>query len=251
MKYRDGYLISDDDIMQLELEVIEDIAYRVFKDSYLTEEAKLDILDVYLDCRWRKKEKTFAYNEENLKRVSDMNDLLIRQTKEAVKLSYEIFLQEMEVNKYSEKKYEIEVIPHLLVPADMYWTYEKPYKNTYTERDERIWEILTSSYNKKYQWYSILPGSSGFLSYQAKDLESCIEEDYVWGSTLKDETPEKRSWGCVMNIDREKCKDICFCWAFHNLLDFVNFSMDDILKIKEFKIEMEMNYEPINNEKYG
>ena len=54
MKYRDGYLISDDDIMQLELEVIEDIAYRVFKDSYLTEEAKLDILDVYLDCRWRK-----------------------------------------------------------------------------------------------------------------------------------------------------------------------------------------------------
>ena len=51
MKYRDGYLISDDDVMQFDLEVIEDIAYRVFKDSYLTEEAKLDILDVYLDCR--------------------------------------------------------------------------------------------------------------------------------------------------------------------------------------------------------
>ena len=250
MKYRDGYLISDDDIMQLELEVIEDIAYRVFKDSYLTEEAKLDILDVYLDCRCRKKEKTFVYNEENLKRISDMNDLLIRQTKEAVKLSYEIFQQEMEVNNHSEKKYEIEVIPHLLVPADMYWTYEKPYEDTYTERDERIWEVLTSSYNKKYQWYSILPGSAGFLSYHDKDLDRCIEEDYVWGSTLKDETPEKRSWGCVMNIDWEKCKDICFCRAFHNLLDFVNFSMDDILKIKEFKIEMEVNYEPINNEDY-
>mgnify|MGYP003504794494 CR=1 FL=1 len=39
MKYRDGYLIADDDVMQLDLEVIEDIAYRVFKDSYLTEEA--------------------------------------------------------------------------------------------------------------------------------------------------------------------------------------------------------------------
>lgn len=64
MKHRDGYLISVDDVMQLELEVIEDIAYRVFKDSYLTEEAKLDILDVYLDCRWRKKEKTFVYNEK-------------------------------------------------------------------------------------------------------------------------------------------------------------------------------------------
>lgn len=250
MKYRDGYLISDDDVMQLELEVIEDIAYRVFKDSYLTEEAKLDILEVYLDCRWRKKEKTFAYNEENLKRISDMNDLLIRQTKEAVKLSYEIFLQEMEVNKNAEKKYEIEVIPHLRVPADMYWTYGKTYEDTYTERDERIWEILNSSYNKKYQWYSILPGSSEFISYHDKDLERCIEEDVVWGKSLRDETPEQRSWGCVMNIDREKCKGICFCWAFHNLLDFVNFSMDDILKVKEFKMEIEVNYEPINNENY-
>ena len=243
MKYRDGYLISDEDVMQLELKVIEDIAYRVFKDSYLTEEAKLDILDVYLDCRWRKKEKTFVYNEENLKRVSDMNDLLIRQTKEAVKLSNEIYKQEMEVNKHSEKKYEIEVIPHLLVPADMYWTHEKPYKDTYTERDERIWEVLTSSYNIKYQWYSILPDSSGFFSYHDKDLESCIEEDVLWGESLKDESHEQRSWGCVMNLDREKCKDICFCWPFHNLLDFTNFSMDDILKIKEFKIEMGINYE--------
>jgi hypothetical protein len=101
---------------------------------------------------------------------------------------------------------------------------------------------LTSSYNKKYQWYSILPGSSGFLSYQTKDLESCIEEDVVWGESLKGETPEQRSWGCVMNIDREKCKDICFCWTFHNLLDFINFSMDDILKIKEFNIETEVIY---------
>ena len=53
MKYRDGYLVSDDDVMQLPLDVIEDLAYRVFKVAYLTEEAKMDILVVFLDCRWR------------------------------------------------------------------------------------------------------------------------------------------------------------------------------------------------------
>ena len=112
MKHRDGYLISGDDVMQLELEVIEDIAYRVFKDSYLTEEAKLDILDVYLDSRWRKKEKTFVYNEENLKRVSDMNDLLIRQTKDAVKPAAKTLVQILD--KKGEVKKSITAVASVL-----------------------------------------------------------------------------------------------------------------------------------------
>lgn len=246
MKYRDGYLVSDEDVMQLSLDDIENLSYRAYKDSYLTEEAKTDILEVFLDCRWSKKQQEFVYNEENLKRIKMMNDLLIRQTKDVARTAYEIFLQETQANNHSDKKYEIEVVPQLHVPSTMYWEYQEPYHGTYTERDERIWEVLTSSYNKKYQWYNILPGSSKFLSYQTKELESCIEEDVVWGESLKGETPEQRSWGCVMNIDRKKCKDICFCWAFHNLLDFINFSMDDILKIKEFKMEIEVNYEPKN-----
>lgn len=243
MKYRNGYLVSDDDVMLLSLNVIEDLAYRVFKDAYLTEEAKMDILDVYLDCRWRKKQDEFVYNEESLKRISEMNDLLIRLTKEAVKTAYEIFRHEMEVNNRSEKKYEtIEVIPRLLVPADMYLQYEEPYKGMFTERDERMWKVLNSSYNKKYKWYAILPGTAGFNSYHEDDLEKCIEEDVVWGESLKDRTPEQRSWGCVMNVDREQTSDICFCWSFHNLLDFTNFTMDDILKINEFKMEIEINF---------
>ena len=172
-----------------------------------------------------------------------MNDLLIRQTKEAVKTAYEIFRHEMEVNNCSEKKYEtIEVIPRLLVPADMYWQYEEPYKGMFTERDERMWKVLNSSYNKKYKWYAILPGTAGFSSYHEDDLEKCIEEDVVWGESLKDSTPEQRSWGCVMNVDREQTSDICFCCSFHNLLDFTNFTMDDILKINEFKMEIEINF---------
>ena len=109
MKYRDGYLVSDEDVMLLSLEDIEDLAYRTYKDSYLTEEAKTDILEVYLDCRWRKKQQEFVYNDENLKRIADMNHLLIRQTKEVVSTAYEIYLQETQANNLSNKKYEIEV----------------------------------------------------------------------------------------------------------------------------------------------
>ena len=246
MKYRDGYLVSDEDVMLLSLEDIEDLAYRVYKDSYLTEEAKTDILEVYLDCRWRKKQQEFVYNDENLKRIADMNHLLIRQTKEVVSTAYEIYLQETQANNLSNKKYEIEVVPQLLVPSTMYWEYKEPYQGTYTERDERMWEVLCSSSNKKLQWYRILPNTSHFRSYQDRDLENCIEEDVVWVESLKGSTPEQRSWGSVMSINYKKTKGICFCWAFHNLLDFMNFSMDDILKVKEFKMEIEVNYEPIN-----
>ena len=246
MKYRDGYLVSDEDVMLLSLEDIEDLAYRVYKNSYLTEEAKTDILEVYLDCRWRKKQQEFVYNDENLKRIANMNHLLIRQTKEVVSTAYEIYLQETQANNLSNKKYEIEVVPQLLVPSTMYWEYKEPYQGTYTERDERMWEVLCSSSNKKLQWYRILPNTSHFRSYQDRDLESCIEEDVVWVESLKGSTPEQRSWGSVMSINYKKTKGICFSWAFHNLLDFMNFSMDDILKVKEFKMEIEVNYEPIN-----
>ena len=44
----------------------------------------------------------------------------------------------------------------------------------------------------------------------------------------------------------KKTKGIRFCGAFHNLLDFMNFSMDDILKIKEFKMEIEVYYKSKN-----
>ena len=246
MKYRDGYLVSNEDVMQLSLEDIEDLAYRTYKDSYLTEEAKTDILEVYLDCRWRKKQQEFVYNEENLKRMEMMNDLLIRQTEDVVRTAYEIFLQETQANNLSDKKYEIEVVPQLLVPSTMYWEYKEPYQGTYTERDERMWEVLCSSSNKKLKWYRILTGSDITHSYQDKELENYIEEYFVWGESLKDSTPEQRSWGGVMSVNHEKTKGICFCWAFHNLLDFMNFSMDDILKVKQFKMEVEVNYEPIN-----
>ena len=250
MKYWKSYLVSEEDVKKLPVEVVEDMMWRAYDDVYLTPEDKMEILEVYIKCRWRLKQNSFVYNEENLKRMVAMNELLIKQTSEVVELACEIYLQELEENKKSVRPYDLEVLPKLLVPCYMYDEYdEEVYKGNFTERDERIWWVLNSAYNKQKNYHDLLHYSS--LRYNSADGTDCnhgreVEqsvEDMLWGETLKDEEPEKKSWGCVMNIDREKTKEICFCWPFHTLLDFSGFCMEDILKIEWFNMKVEVSYE--------
>lgn len=250
MKYWKSYLISENDVEKLPVEVVEDMMWRAYEDYYLTPEDKMEILEVYIKCRWYLKQKSFVYNEENLKSMVDINELLIKQTTEVAELAREIYVQELEENKKSPCPYDLEVLPKLLVPCYMYYGYdEEAYKGNFTERDERIWNVLNSAYNKQKNYYNLLHCHSfcynseeGTEKESAENLERCVD-DMLWGHTLKDEEPGTKSWGCVMNIDREKTADICFCWPFHTLLDFCGFCMEDILKIESFNLEVEVNYD--------
>lgn len=250
MKYWKSYLVSEEDVEKLPVEAVEDMMWRAYEDCYLTPEDKMEILEVYIKCRWHLKQKSFVYNEANLKRIAATNGLLIKQTTEAVELAREIYLQESEENKKSPRPYDLEVFPQLLVPVDMYHRYgEEAYRGNFTERDERIWQVLNSPYNKQKNYYNVLNCNSFYYNSvdgtdwkNAKEMERCVE-DMLWGETLKDEDPGKKSWGCVMNIDREKTAGICFCWPFHTLLDFCGLCMEDILKIERFDMEVEVNYE--------
>ena len=51
MKYRDGYLCEYDDLWQLPVDILEDIIIRIYQDSYLSRDAKLDLLKDYMDVR--------------------------------------------------------------------------------------------------------------------------------------------------------------------------------------------------------
>lgn len=247
MKYWKSYLVSEEDVKKLPVEVIEELMYRAYEDCYLTPEDKMEILEVYIQCRWSLKQKSFVYDEESLKRIVALNELLIKQTTEVMELAHEIYQQELEENKKLPRPYDLEVLPRLLVPCYMYNGYdEEAYKGNFTERDERIWKVLNSAYNKQKNYHNLLHCSSFYYnSEEGKEQEEMegYVEDMLWGHMLKDEEPGVKSWGCVMNVDREKTKDICFCWPFHTLLDFCGFSLEDILKIERFNMEVEVNYE--------
>ena len=176
MKYRDGYLCEYDDLWQLPVEILEDIIIRIYQDSYLSRDAKLDLLKDYLDVRKSKLDKAFLYTEDYI----------------------------------------------------------------FTEKEERLWDILCSPYNLNYRIFDMLCSTATF--YTSKPDANCEDVicDCVYGC---DKGEEFTSWGDVMCLDREKVKDILFVRPYHNIYDFCCFAMSDLFKIKEFKTEIEITDE--------
>lgn len=166
--------------------------------------------------------------------------MLIRQTTDVMTSAWEIFQQEKEENERNGKKYGIEIIPMLLTPNRMFGFLA----NNFTHKEAKIWWILVNGYNgSKENDGNILPPAGEYGLWKE---EFGFEEKLkikLWGFSGFSE-PDKEE--TIIGLDDEKTNHIRFCWAFHNLLDFINFSMDDILKIKEFKMEIEVNYEPKN-----
>ena len=80
MKYLKSYPIQLEYIQQLPLDVLEDIMIRIGDDSYLDKEDKKLLLELYIEQRWWKKQKNFVYSKENIARIEEINQMLIRQT---------------------------------------------------------------------------------------------------------------------------------------------------------------------------
>jgi hypothetical protein len=80
MKYLKSYPIQLEYIQQLPLDVLEDIIIRIGDDSYLDKEDKTLLLGLYIEQRWWKKQKNFVYSKENIARIEEINQMLIRQT---------------------------------------------------------------------------------------------------------------------------------------------------------------------------
>ena len=90
MKYWDGYLCRDKDLEELPVGILEDVIVRIYEDSYLSRDSKRDLLKVYLEQRKWKLDKEFQYSEENLQRLREMNELIERQSIDAIRAAYRI-----------------------------------------------------------------------------------------------------------------------------------------------------------------
>lgn len=239
MKYRDGYLCGYDDLPQLPVDILEDIIIRIYQDDYLSRDAKLDLLKDYLEERKNKLDKAFAYTDENLKRLREMNDLIEQQSIEAIRTAYQLYLDKLaEKAAHPDTFVDMEIKPMLKVPADIY--YKESPDFIFTEKEERIWDVLCSPYNQNYQTFDILCSVAVFqTSKPDADCEATIRE-YVYGCHGEEAFT---SWGDVMCLDREKVKDILFVWPYHTIYDFCSFAMTDLFKIKKFHLEIELTDE--------
>lgn len=239
MKYRDGYLCGYDDLDRLPVDLLEDIIIRIYRDDYLSRATKQELLKDYLGERKHKLDKTFSYTDENLKRLREMNDLIERQSIEAIRTAYRIYQDELaEKAAHPDTYTDVEIKPMLKVPTGMY--YQENLDFIFTEKEERIWDVLCSPYNRDYRTFEMLPTVTDFCTSRPDvDCEAVIRE-CVYGCQGEEEFT---SWGGVMCLDREKVKDILFVRPFHNIYDFCGFAMTDLLKVKKFNLEIELTDE--------
>lgn len=236
MKFRDGYLCDYEELEKLPVEILEDIIIHIHRDDYLNRDAKQELLKDYLEERKHKLDKAFIYTDDNLKRLRETNSLIEQQSIEGIRTAYGIYLEELAEKAAHPGSYvDVEVKPLLKVPADLYC--HAAADLVFTEKEERLWDVLCSPSNISYRTFGMLTLANGFCtSLPGADCEAAIR-DCVYGC---DADEEFTSWGDVMCLDREKAKGILFVRPFHNIYDFCCFSMSDLLKVKKFKLEIEM-----------
>ena len=104
MKYRDGYLCGQDDLDRLPVDILEDIIIRIYRDDYLSRDAKQELLKDYLEERKHKLDKAFRYTDDNLKRLREMNGLIEQQSIEAIRTAYRIYQDELRIASSRKRK---------------------------------------------------------------------------------------------------------------------------------------------------
>lgn len=236
MKYFKSYPCEYKDINKLPLDVLEDIMIRIGGDPYLTQTDKAELLDLYIEQRWWKKQKSFFYSKENIARIEKINQILIRQTTDVMTSAWEICQQEGEENKRNGKKYSIKVEPKLLIPNRMFGFLA----TNYTHKDAKIWWILANGYNDSHKdERNVLPSAAEYGLWKEKfGFEEKLKIK-LWGVFDLSE-PEKK---IIAGIDDEKTKHIRFCWPFTNLLSQQRFALQDILSIEKFTQIIEVKYD--------
>ena len=237
MKYLKSYPIQLEYIQQLPLDVLENIMIRIGDDSYLDKEDKKLLLELYIEQRWWKKQKSFVYSIDNIARIEEINQMLIRQTTDVMTSAWEIYQQEKEENERNGNKYSIKVTPMLLSPNRMFGFLAK----NFTHKEAKIWWILAHGYNApKENERNVLPPAEEFGLWKEEFEFEEILNVKLWGFSGFNE-PEKEE--AIIGLNHEKNKHIRFCWPFYYFLSLERFALDDILKIESFIPKIEVRYD--------
>ena len=81
MKYKDGYIADYEMLGQMTVKELEDTLMRITDDVYLSEDAKRELVKMYLDERKWKLDREFVFTEENVRQMNEMNKLFEKPPK--------------------------------------------------------------------------------------------------------------------------------------------------------------------------
>jgi len=198
------------------LKHIEDEINIVF-DDYKTED--------YTQCecllRARKyilNEQALAHQAELLPNIIAFNDALTDALKRMYDRAHEVYAQVATIN------------PDIELSAKCYLNWEYPTLHPYQADDRQdLWGALQDS-----GWNSLYENGVSFTFELPRDKDEAFDS-----ITGMDCPPPNWNEG----LDVDLTKDLHLINAFHNLFDHTNFALTDFIFVREFTIEININFE--------
>ena len=214
-------------------EQILDLYHETERKHWCNDENKKAIKSL-LEVRRRILNSMFVLDEQNKQLLADFNDAmklqLIEMRKRAIDLYNSVYKPDMEGSVEVEGK------------CFMGYEYSKMHP-VQSMRAKKMWAVLNGSLYD----YIFLYCEDGVKSFYINNYDPKIESE----NELLYLNEELDNWN--EGLDREMTKDMHLTYAFHNLFSHLAFSIYDLLWVRDFNIEIhvEYNYHTYESDEFG
>ena len=214
-------------------EQILDLYHETERKHWCNDENKKAIKSL-LEVRRRILNSMFVLDEQNKQLLAEFNEAmkqqLIEMRKRAIDLYNSVYKSDMGGSVEVEGK------------CFMGYEYSKIHP-VQTMRAKKMWAVLNGSLDD----YIFLYCEDGVNSFYINNYDPKIESE----NELLYLNEELDNWN--EGLDREMTKDMHLTYAFHNLFSHLDFSIYDLLWVRDFNIEIhvEYDYHTYENEEYG
>ena len=214
-------------------EQILSLYHETERNHWYNEENKKAIRSL-LEVRKQILDSMFVMDEHSKQLLAEFNEAMKQQMAEMRKRAIDIY----------NNVYRPDIIGHIDVICKCFMGYEySKIHPVQTMRAKKMWAVLNGSLDD----YIFLYHEDGVDSFliSSDDPKIASENDFLY----LNEVPVNWNGG----LDRELTSDMHLTYAFHNLFSHLDFSIYDLLWVRDFNIEIhvEYDYHTYDNDDYG
>ena len=188
----------------------------------------------FLEVRKRILDSMFVMDEQNKKLLAEFNEAMKQQLIEMRKRAIDLYNDVYKPNMIGR----IEVVGKCF----MGYKYSEIHP-VQSMRAKKMWAVLNGSLDD----YIFLYHEDGVNRFEISSDDPKIESENEFLYLLK----EAENWNA--GLDREFTSDMYLTYAFHNLFSHLDFSIFDLLWVRDFNIELHVEhcYHTYDSEEYG
>ncbi len=188
----------------------------------------------FLEVRKQILDSMFVMDEHSKQLLAEFNEAMKQQMAEMRKRAIDIY----------NNVYRPDIIGHIDVIGKCFMGYEySKIHPVQTMRAKKMWAVLNGSLDD----YIFLYHEDGVDSFNisSEDHKIPSENEFLY----LNEVPDNWNGG----LDRELTSDMHLTYAFHNLFSHLDFSIYDLLWVRDFNIEIHVvyDYHTYDNDDYG